>query len=362
MYALSFSAEGDCYWCVPPDPGIAAAALGASASGTPPGTAPGEALNTFTLDSGASRCFFRDSTTLTPLPAPVPVKLADPSGGPVVASSSTVLPCAAVPSGSLSGLQLPSFSTNLMSTTALQDAMVTTTTPGGLSLYTLATEPPQVAASAQVSASGQAARSCPALQQLPSRTAPPCSSCRRGPVPPYSSRRRGLPRPAVAAVAAQPRPAAAAVADCPALQQLPSRPCPRPAPDTVAALPRPAAAAAEIPATVAAPPRHCSDAAVAAVVRLPFPPLGRPSESLTSKQLREWYASWGCRGGRSVSRPGVGSSGASGSGQVQLQRRPREALSPQQLREWYAQSRGSLSTAHCPYVIRTGVRTVVYKA
>ncbi|CAI7848939.1 unnamed protein product [Closterium sp. NIES-54] len=183
MYALYFSAEGDCYWCVPPDPGIAAAALGASASGTPPGTAPAEALDTFTLDSGASRCFFRDSTTLTPLPAPVPVRLADPSGGPVVSSSSTVLPCPAVPSGSLSGLHLPSFSTNLVSTTALQDAMVTTTTPGGQrvsictctrtgrhlatftrrpgsSLYTLATEPPQVAASAQVSASGHVAASC----------------------------------------------------------------------------------------------------------------------------------------------------------------------------------------------------------
>ncbi|CAI7828340.1 unnamed protein product [Closterium sp. NIES-53] len=162
MYALSFSAEGDCYRCVPPDPGIAAAALGASASGTPPGTAPAEALHTFTLDSGALRCFFRDSTTLTPLPAPVPVILADPSGGPVVTRSSTVLPCPAVPSGSLSGLHLPSFSTNLVSTAALQDAMVTTTTPGGSSLYMLATEPPQVAASAQVSASGQvvASSSC----------------------------------------------------------------------------------------------------------------------------------------------------------------------------------------------------------
>ncbi|CAI7871373.1 unnamed protein product, partial [Closterium sp. NIES-53] len=113
MYASSFSAEGDCYRCVPRDPGIAAAALGASASGTPPGTAPAEALHTFTLDSGASRCFFRDSTTLTPLPAPVPVRLADPSGGPIVASSSTVLPCQAVPSGSLSGLHLLSFSSNL---------------------------------------------------------------------------------------------------------------------------------------------------------------------------------------------------------------------------------------------------------
>ncbi|CAI7900677.1 unnamed protein product [Closterium sp. NIES-53] len=160
MYALSVSAEGDCYWCVPPDPGIAAAALGASESGTLPGTAPAEALHTFTLDSGTSRCFFRDSTTLTPLPASVPVRLADPSGGLVVARSSTVLPCPSVLSGSLSGLHLPSFSTNLVSTAALQDAMVTTTTPGGSSLYTLTTKPSQVAASAQVSASGQVAASC----------------------------------------------------------------------------------------------------------------------------------------------------------------------------------------------------------
>ncbi|CAI7917723.1 unnamed protein product [Closterium sp. NIES-53] len=161
MYALSVSVEGDCYPCVPPDPGIAAAALGATAYGTLPGIAPAESLYTFTLDSGASHCFFRDSTTLTPLPAPVPVRLADPSGGPEVARSSTVLPCPAVPSGSLSGLHLPSFSTNLVSTAALQDAMVTTTTPGGSSLYTLATVPSQVAASAQVSAaSGQVAASC----------------------------------------------------------------------------------------------------------------------------------------------------------------------------------------------------------
>ncbi|CAI7856313.1 unnamed protein product [Closterium sp. NIES-54] len=96
MYALSVSAEGDCYLCVPPDQGIAADALGASESGTLSGPAPAEALHTFTLDSRASRCFFRDSTTLTPLPAPVLVRLADPSGGPVVACSSTVLPCPAV--------------------------------------------------------------------------------------------------------------------------------------------------------------------------------------------------------------------------------------------------------------------------
>ncbi|CAI7729183.1 unnamed protein product [Closterium sp. NIES-53] len=100
MYALSVSAEGDCYLCVPPDPGIEAAALGASESSLP-GTALAEALHTYTLDFGDSPCFFRDSTTLIPLPAPVLVRLADPSGGPVVASSSTVLPCPAVPSGSL---------------------------------------------------------------------------------------------------------------------------------------------------------------------------------------------------------------------------------------------------------------------
>ncbi|CAI7921991.1 unnamed protein product, partial [Closterium sp. NIES-54] len=48
MYALSVTAEGDCYRCVPPDPGIAAAALGARESGTLPSTAPAA----FTLDSG----------------------------------------------------------------------------------------------------------------------------------------------------------------------------------------------------------------------------------------------------------------------------------------------------------------------
>ncbi|CAI7874147.1 unnamed protein product [Closterium sp. NIES-54] len=188
MYALSVSAEGDCYWCVPPDPGIATAALGASGSGTLPSTAPAQALHTFTSDSGASRCFFCYSTTLNPLPAPVPVRLADPSGGLVVARSSTVLPCPAVPSSSLSGLHLPLFSTNLVSTAALQDAMVTTTTPGGQrvsictctrtgrhlatftrqtgsSLYTLATEPPQVAMS---------------LPPLPPSPAPPCLPCIEG--------------------------------------------------------------------------------------------------------------------------------------------------------------------------------------
>ncbi|CAI7740413.1 unnamed protein product [Closterium sp. NIES-54] len=80
MYALSVSAEGDCYFCVPPDPRIEAGALGASESALP-GTAPAEALHTFTLDSSASCCFFCDNITLNPLSANIPVRLVDPSGG-----------------------------------------------------------------------------------------------------------------------------------------------------------------------------------------------------------------------------------------------------------------------------------------
>ncbi|CAI7883248.1 unnamed protein product [Closterium sp. NIES-53] len=193
MYALSTSDEGDCYLCVPPDPGIEAAALGAgetaalgaSESAAPgagesalSGTASAQVLHTFTLDSGASRSFFRDRTTLTPLSRPVAVSLADPSGGPVLASFSTVLPCPAAPSGSLSGLYLPSFSTNLVSGADLQDQGVDQFTPAsqrvthctcartgrhlatftsrpGSSLYTLSTESPPVSASSQVAALSQ---------------------------------------------------------------------------------------------------------------------------------------------------------------------------------------------------------------
>ncbi|CAI5468230.1 unnamed protein product [Closterium sp. Yama58-4] len=165
MYALPAGTEGDCYLCVPPDPGIAAAALGASESALSgieaaalgasesalSGTAPAKALHTFTLDS-------------------------------VLARSSTVLPCPAVPSGSLTGLHLPSFSTNLVRTAVLQDARVDTFTLGGQrvaictcartgrhlatftrrpgsSLYTLTTEPPQVSAPPP-------ALACPALPSL----------------------------------------------------------------------------------------------------------------------------------------------------------------------------------------------------
>ncbi|CAI7738747.1 unnamed protein product [Closterium sp. NIES-53] len=179
--AASVAAEGDCYLCVPPDPSIEAAALGASESAAPgtsesaaprtsesavpsagesalSGTAPTEALHTFTLDS-------------------------------VLAHSSTVLPCPAAPSGLLSGLHLPSFSTNLVSGADIQDAWVDQFTPEGQrlthctcsrmgrhlatfthrpgsSLYTLTTASPPITSSGQVAASSQvfsaASRSSPA--------------------------------------------------------------------------------------------------------------------------------------------------------------------------------------------------------
>ncbi|CAI7806587.1 unnamed protein product [Closterium sp. NIES-53] len=107
---------------------------------------------------------------------PSPSNRADPSGGPVLARYSSVLPCPAAPSGSLSGLYLPSFSTNLVSGADLQDAGVDLFTPAGQrvthcaqtgchlasftrrpgsGLYTLTTESPPVAASGHVAASSQ---------------------------------------------------------------------------------------------------------------------------------------------------------------------------------------------------------------
>ncbi|CAI7872657.1 unnamed protein product [Closterium sp. NIES-53] len=261
MYALTISVEGECYLSVPPDPGIGtsetaapgasasaalgpgeaaalgtrastaldpgeAAALGASKSAPPgasasalAGTASTEALHTFTLGSGASRCFFRDPTALEQLTRPVAVSLADPSRGPVLATSSTVLPCPAVPSGTLLGLYLPSFSTNLVAGSALQDGGVHQFTPAyehvthctcartgrhlatftrqpGSDLYTLTTESPQVAASA--SASVQRLRGTHSrylvsglprvLPPLPPSHAPPC-------LPLVEGRQRAAPHP-----------------------------------------------------------------------------------------------------------------------------------------------------------------------
>ncbi|CAI7838503.1 unnamed protein product [Closterium sp. NIES-54] len=164
MYAVTDNAEGDCYLCVPPDPGIEAAALGASASAAPgagesalSGTAPTTALHTFTLDSGDSRSFFRDSTTLTPLSRPVAVSLADPYGGPVLARSSTD---AWVDQFTPGGQHVTHCTCSRMGR-----HLATFTHWPGSSLYTLTTASPPVTASGQVAASGQvlaaASRSSP---------------------------------------------------------------------------------------------------------------------------------------------------------------------------------------------------------
>ncbi|CAI7872371.1 unnamed protein product [Closterium sp. NIES-53] len=107
---LARGASGGSVRPMPSDLDIEAAALGASESALP-GTAPREAMHTFTLDSG---------------------------------------------------LHLPLFSTNLVRTAALQDAMVTTTTPGGhhlaictcvdLRVYTDGPSPGHVSASGPVAA------------------------------------------------------------------------------------------------------------------------------------------------------------------------------------------------------------------
>ncbi|CAI7799907.1 unnamed protein product [Closterium sp. NIES-53] len=83
----------------------------------------------FTLDSGASSYFFRNCTDLTPLHTPVTVTLADPFVGPVVAHSTTTLPCPAAPSGLLTCYYAHSFSRNLVGVSHLQDLGVVTTFP-----------------------------------------------------------------------------------------------------------------------------------------------------------------------------------------------------------------------------------------
>ncbi|CAI7843079.1 unnamed protein product [Closterium sp. NIES-54] len=83
----------------------------------------------FTLDSGASNCFFRDHTDLTPLRTPMTVALADPSVGAVVALSTTTLPCLAAPSGVLANYYTPSFSRNLVGVSHLHELGVVTTFP-----------------------------------------------------------------------------------------------------------------------------------------------------------------------------------------------------------------------------------------
>ncbi|CAI7846685.1 unnamed protein product, partial [Closterium sp. NIES-54] len=167
MYTVSTSDEGDYYLCLPPDPGGEAAALGAcevaalgaGASAAPGtgesallGTASAQVFHTFTLDSGASRSFFRDRTTLTPLSRPVAVSLADPFGGPVLASFSTVLPC---PDQGVDQFTPASQRVTHCTCARTGRHLATFTRRPGSSLYTLSPESSSGPASGQVAASSQ---------------------------------------------------------------------------------------------------------------------------------------------------------------------------------------------------------------
>ncbi|CAI7784529.1 unnamed protein product [Closterium sp. NIES-53] len=118
MYAVVESSDSDSIFSRVFSLGASVDPVPVASVGTCVGTRPGATLMdaslSFTLDSRASKCFLRDHTTLTPLPAPVSIALADPTLGPVIAHHSTTLPCPAVPSGSLMGFHVPSLSRNLV--------------------------------------------------------------------------------------------------------------------------------------------------------------------------------------------------------------------------------------------------------
>ncbi|CAI7774777.1 unnamed protein product [Closterium sp. NIES-53] len=171
---------------------VEAAALGASESAAAPGAsesaaAPGASDSAGALSASESAASLGASEFAAALGASASTTI-------VVARVSTVLLCLAVPSGSLSGLHLPAFLTNLLSNAVLQDEWVGTFIPGGQhvairkcsrtgrnlatftcqpwsDLYTLTTASAQVAESGQVavsnwvSASGQLATSCSCLVQ-----------------------------------------------------------------------------------------------------------------------------------------------------------------------------------------------------
>ncbi|CAI7842652.1 unnamed protein product [Closterium sp. NIES-54] len=181
MYAASARVEEDCFSYVHRVARVEAASLGAFDTAST-GAEPEEVLHTFTLDSAASRCFFRDSSTVTSLIVHVPVTLADPSGGPVVARGATVLPCLAAPSGLLTGLHLPSLAKNLVATSVLQDQWVTATQPGGelVAICTDSRTSEHLATFTQRPGSGLYTLTTESLPPLPRSLAPPYLPCVKG--------------------------------------------------------------------------------------------------------------------------------------------------------------------------------------
>ncbi|GJP65650.1 hypothetical protein CLOP_g22518 [Closterium sp. NIES-67] len=94
----------------------------------PPHPPPSTTLD-FVLDSGATESVLRDAGTLHPLPAPTSLLGADSSFSIPCRHTST-LPCPLFPSGTVTGLHIPSLRTNLLSQRSLQQAGITTVFPG----------------------------------------------------------------------------------------------------------------------------------------------------------------------------------------------------------------------------------------
>ncbi|CAI7932180.1 unnamed protein product, partial [Closterium sp. NIES-54] len=84
----------------------------------------------FVLDSGATDTVLRDAGTLRPLPTPTSLLGADSSFS-IPCHNTSTLPCPLFPSGTVTGLHIPSLRTNLLSQRSLQQAMITTLIPGG---------------------------------------------------------------------------------------------------------------------------------------------------------------------------------------------------------------------------------------
>ncbi|CAI5978816.1 unnamed protein product [Closterium sp. NIES-65] len=155
MYALEISADGDCYLCVLPDPGIEASTLGAGEAATLvasesalSSTTPDEALHTFTLHSGPPLCFVPGGSVWLTVRSPPPLVLDDLVSNAVIQDHwvDTFSPGGqrvAICTCSMTGRHLATFARQ----------------PGS-SLYTPTTVSPQVAAIGQVSASGQVASPC----------------------------------------------------------------------------------------------------------------------------------------------------------------------------------------------------------
>ena len=84
------------------------------------------------LDSGCTHSAFRDAGSLTPLSSPLAVFGAD-SSSTSTCTARTTLPWPAHPSGSVSGLHIPSYRHNLLSVRQLQADGITCVFPGGAS-------------------------------------------------------------------------------------------------------------------------------------------------------------------------------------------------------------------------------------